>query len=99
MVMAGVDGILSKRHATELGFGPHSCDLFSLPKEQRDRIPSAPADLSYALDALASDHEYLLAGSVFPDGFVEKWIEVKSEEIKRVQRWPHPREFSMYYDL
>jgi len=99
MVMAGVDGILNKRHATDLGFGPHSCDLFSLPKEQRDKIPSAPADLSHALDALASDHEYLLAGNVFPDRFVEKWIEVKSEEIRRVQRWPHPREFTMYYDL
>ncbi|MBN1859321.1 glutamine synthetase beta-grasp domain-containing protein [Candidatus Bipolaricaulota bacterium] len=99
MVMAGAEGILHKRQATELGFGPYSCDLFSLPEEQRDKITAAPSDLSQALAALAADHEYLLAGDVFPRELVEKWIEVKSAELRRVQRWPHPREFSLYYDL
>ena len=99
MVMAGVDGILHEHHAIELGFGPYSCDLFSLPEEQRDKIAAAPTDLSLALAALVTDHEYLLAGDVFPKGFVEKWVEVKTAELRRVQRWPHPREFSLYYDL
>ena len=99
MVMAGVDGILRRLHATELGFGPHSCDLFSLPADERDKIVSAPTDLSHALDALAADHEYLLAGDVFPDGFVEKWIDAKTAELRRVQQWTHPREFVLYYDL
>lgn len=99
MVMAGVDGILNRRHATELGFGPYNCDLFSLPEERRSKITDAPTDLTHALDALASDQEYLYAGDVFPDGFVQKWIDVKTDELRRVQMWPHPREFALYYDL
>ncbi|MBV8304467.1 MAG: type I glutamate--ammonia ligase, partial [Acidimicrobiia bacterium] len=53
-----------------------------------------------ALNALESDHEYLLAGGVFTPDLIETWISYKRErEIDEVRLRPHPWEFYLYYDI
>ncbi|HHN46286.1 MAG TPA: hypothetical protein ENN09_02490, partial [Planctomycetes bacterium] len=64
------------------------------------KVPTTPADLSAALDALEQDHEYLLKGDVFTPDVIETWINYKREkEVDALRRRPHPYEFMLYYDI
>jgi glutamine synthetase len=55
--------------------------------------------LDEALDALEKDHDFLLAGDVFPQRLIDIWIENKRKEARKVNEIPHPMEFELYYDL
>jgi glutamine synthetase len=69
------------------------------PEELAD-VPSTPASLEAALDALEKDHEFLLKGDVFTQDVIDKWIEFKrAEEVDPVRMRPHPYEFKLYYDI
>lgn len=48
---------------------------------------------------LEKDHEFLLAGGVFPQQLINIWIKTKRKESRRVLEQPHPLEFELYYDL
>ena len=95
MLMAGLDGIKNKIHPGEAS----DKDLYHLPPEELAKIPTVCGSLREALDALAADHEFLLAGNVFSKGFVESYIELKYEEVYRFEHAPHPVEFQMYYSV
>ncbi len=99
LLMAGLDGITNKIDPTEEGFGPYDINLYNLPPEERSKIKALPASLDEALDALEIDHDFLLAGNVFPKRLIEIWIENKRKEARRVNDIPHPVEFELYYDL
>jgi len=99
MVMAGVDGILRRRHAVDLGLGPFNCDLYALPAEEAASLQPAPRDLEEALACLEQDHDFLLVGDVFSRGLIASWIECRRRDIGSVRQRPHPHEFSLYYDL
>src|SRR5512145_379688 len=69
MLMAGLDGIENKIHPGE----PLDKDIYDLGPEELASVPTMPASLDEALDALEADHEFLLKGNVFTEDAVEKW--------------------------
>jgi glutamine synthetase len=95
MMMAGLDGIQNRIDPGQ----PVDEDIFELPEEVLAGIPTVPASLDEALDALEQDHEFLLKGGVFTEDLIETWIEYKrKEEADQVRLRPHPWEFALYYD-
>ncbi len=93
MLLAGVDGIRRKLDPGAMGFGPFDVNVEKLPPEERDRIRSLPGSLDEALDALAADHAFLLAGGVFSEELVRSWIEVHRARARELRARPHPLEF------
>jgi glutamine synthetase len=72
-------------------------DLYDLPPEELMGIPTVCASLREAMDSLAADHDFLLAGDVFTKSQIEGYMELKWEEIYAYEHTPHPIEFKMYY--
>jgi len=98
-LLAGLDGIRQQIDPTEAGFGPIDADIFSWTDEQRAEIRPLSASLKGALDALAEDHDFLLAGDVFSEDLIERWIAFKmDEEYYQVRNRPHPYEMELYFD-
>ncbi|NPA49641.1 MAG: type I glutamate--ammonia ligase [Thermodesulfobacteria bacterium] len=96
MLMAALDGIENRIDPGE----PMDKDLYSLPPEELKDIPTTPATLEEALQALEEDHEFLLKGDVFTEDLIQKWIEYKREnEADQVRLRPHPYEFYLYFDI
>ncbi len=96
MLMAGLDGIANKIDPGE----PLDKDIYDMSPEELADVPSTPASLSDALDALAADHEFLLRGDVFTEDVIETWIGYKREnEVDQMRLRPHPYEFALYYDI
>ena len=96
LLMAGLDGIQNKITPP----GPLDKDLYDLPPEEKSQIDSTPADLAEALNALESDHEFLLKGDVFTKDVIETWLSYKREnEIDAIRLRPHPWEFALYFDI
>ncbi|NBB97530.1 MAG: type I glutamate--ammonia ligase [Alphaproteobacteria bacterium] len=93
LLMAGLDGIKNK-----IDPGPASDkDLYDLPPEELDGIPTVCASLREALDSLADDHDFLLAGDVFTKDQIMAYIDLKWEEVYAYEHTPHPVEYTMYY--
>ncbi|MDA7569481.1 type I glutamate--ammonia ligase [Emcibacteraceae bacterium] len=93
LMMAGLDGIENKIHPGEA----MDKDLYHLPPEELKEVPRVAASLGEALDALDADREFLKKGDVFSDDQIDAYIELKREEIQRLEMTPHPVEFEMYY--
>jgi glutamine synthetase len=99
MLMAGLDGIRNKINPEKEGFGPVDKDVFELEDFKARGIQPVPFSLGEALDALRTDHEYLLDGGVFTEDLIETWIDLKyNSEVKEVMRRPHPYEIELYLD-
>ena len=94
MLMAGLDGIQNRIDPGE----PLDKNIYELPPEELAHVPSMPATLAEACDALEADHEFLLKGDVFTDDVISQWIDMKRGEHDQVRLRPHPHEFHMYYD-
>ena len=95
-LMAGLDGIQNKIEPGE----PLEKDLYDLPPEEAKAIKSTPGNLAESLDALESDHDFLLKGDVFTPDVVETWIGYKrKKELTEVNLRPTPYEFFLYFDL
>jgi len=94
MLMAGLDGIKRELDPGE----PIDRNLYELPAEQLAGIPTVPASLDEALDALASDHAFLTEGDVFTEDLIGTYIEFRREQADRVKIRPHPYEFPLYFD-
>jgi len=96
MLMAALDGIENRIDPGE----PMDKDLYSLPPEELKNIPTTPATLEEALQALEEDHEFLMKGDVFTEDLIETWIRYKREnEADQVRLRPHPYEFFLYFDI
>jgi glutamine synthetase len=95
MLMAGLDGIANKIHPGDAA----DKDLYDLPAEEAKAIPTVCSSLGQALAALDDDREFLTTGGVFTDDMIDAYIELKNEEIERLDMTTHPVEFSMYYSL
>jgi glutamine synthetase len=93
LMMAGLDGIENKIHPGEA----MDKDLYHLPPEELKEVPRVAESLAVALDALDADREFLKKGDVFSDDQIDAYIELKREEIQRLEMTPHPIEFEMYY--
>ena len=96
MLMAALDGIENKIDPGE----PLDRNIYELDVETKSRIPSTPATLEEALQALRDDHMFLLKGNVFTPDVIDTWIEYKQEsEVDQLKLRPHPYEFLLYYDI
>jgi glutamine synthetase len=96
MLMAGLDGIQNKIDPGK----PMDKNIYDLPPEILKEIPSTPANLGDALDALERDHDFLLRGDVFSSDVIEAWIEYKrTNEVLEIALRPHPHEFALYFDI
>ncbi|MBA3494627.1 MAG: type I glutamate--ammonia ligase [Gammaproteobacteria bacterium] len=95
MLMAGLDGIMNKINPGD----PLDKNLYDLPPEELAKVPSCPASLEAALDALEKDHDFLFRGNVFTADVVETWLDYKrTKECDPIRLRPHPYEFALYYD-
>jgi glutamine synthetase len=95
MLMAGLDGIQNKIDPGE----PLDKNIYDLPPEELAKVPSCPASLEAALDALDRDREFLLQGDVFTADVIDTWLDYKrTHECDAVRMRPHPYEFMLYYD-
>jgi len=95
MLMAGLDGVKNKIDPGE----PTDINIYEAPEEILAKIPSTPGSLAEALDALESDHNFLLEGDVFTKDVIETYVNYKREnEVNPVNIQPHPHEFKLYYD-
>lgn len=93
LLMAGIDGIRNK-----IDPGPASDkDLYDLPPEELAGIPTVCGSLREALESLAADHDFLLAGDVFTRDQLEGYMALKWDEVYAFEHTPHPVEFQMYY--
>jgi glutamine synthetase len=93
LLMAGLDGIKNKIHPGD----PMDMDLYELSAEEAKDIPQVCGSLKEALDALDGDRDFLKAGGVFDDDQIDAYIDLKMEEVHRVNMHPHPVEFDLYY--
>ena len=93
MLMAGIDGIQNKIHPGDA----MDKDLYDLPPEELSQIPTVCASLREALESLNADRSYLTQGNVFTDEQIDAYIELKMEEVIKLEHTPHPVEFQMYY--
>ncbi|UWQ51303.1 type I glutamate--ammonia ligase [Leisingera caerulea] len=93
LLMAGLDGIRNKIDPGEA----MDKNLYDLPAEELEGIPTVCGSLREAIDALAADHDFLLQGDVFTKDQIDGYIELKMEEVHKFEHTPHPVEFGMYY--
>src|SRR5471030_281730 len=93
LLMAGMDGIINK---IDPG-APADKNLYDLPPREQKKIPEVCGSLREALENLDKDRGFLKAGGVMNDYFIDAYIELKMEEVMRLQLHPHPVEFDMYY--
>lgn len=96
LMMAGLDGIQNKINPGD----PLDKNIYDLPPEEAAAVPKTPGSLDAALDALESDHEFLLMGDVFTSDVIETWVDYKrTNEADAIRLRPHPYEFCLYYDM
>ncbi|TWG90018.1 L-glutamine synthetase [Luteimonas sp. J16] len=95
LLMAGLDGI---KNQIDPG-GPADKDLYDLPPEEEKLIPQVCSSLDQALEALDKDREFLKAGGVMSDDFIDGYIDLKMQEVTRFRAATHPLEYQLYYGV
>jgi glutamine synthetase len=95
MMLAGIDGIKNKIPPV----GPMDKDLYDLPKEQLKDVPTVCSSLEKALEALSADRQFLLQGDVFSSAMIDGYIDLKMDEVTKLNSHTHPIEFEMYYSV
>ena len=96
MLMAALDGIQNKTRPGD----PLDKDIYDLQPEELADVPTTPRSLELSLEALRSDHEFLLRGDVFTPDVIDTWIWYKqTHEVEALRIRPHPYEFTLYYDV
>ncbi len=95
LLMAGLDGIKNKIHPGDA----MDKDLYDLPAEEAAEIPTVAESFKDALAALDADREFLTAGGVFSDDFINSYIDLKSSDVQKINMTTHPLEFELYYSV
>ena len=95
MMMAGLDGIKNKIEPV----GPLDKDLYDMPAEELKDLPTVCSSLEMALDHLDADRGFLTEGDVFTDSQIDGYIDLKMEEVTKLNSTTHPVEFEMYYSV
>ncbi|KLI64234.1 type I glutamate--ammonia ligase [Aurantiacibacter marinus] len=93
LLMAGIDGIKNKIHPGEA----MDKNLYDLPPAELAEVPTVCGSLREALESLEADHEFLLAGGVFTKDQIDAYIELKWDEVHRVEMTPTAVEYDLYY--
>ncbi|KAA5804464.1 type I glutamate--ammonia ligase [Alkalicaulis satelles] len=95
LLMAGLDGIENRIHPGEA----MDKDLYDLPPEELKDIPTVCRSLREAMESLDADRAFLKKGGVFDDDQIDAYIDLKMEEVTRIEHHPHPVEFELYYKV
>ncbi|MEM9626567.1 MAG: type I glutamate--ammonia ligase [Pseudomonadota bacterium] len=95
LLMAGLDGIAKQIDPGE----PMDRNLYDLPANEIDELPTVCRTLGEALSALDGDRAFLTRGEVFSDGVIDAYIALKKNEIKALEAVPHPVEYQLYYSV
>jgi glutamine synthetase len=95
MLMAGLDGIENKIHPGD----PMDKDLYDLPPEELQGVPTVASSLRQAMECLDADRDFLKKGDVMSDDMIDGYIALKEEEVLTYDQAPHPIEYSMYYSV
>ncbi|MDP6375808.1 MAG: type I glutamate--ammonia ligase [Pseudomonadales bacterium] len=95
MLLAGIDGIRNEIHPGD----SFDKDLYDLPAEELQGVPTVAPTLEVALAALDEDRDFLKAGDVFSDHMIDGYLDLKQEEVDYLNATTHPAEFDMYYSL
>ncbi|SFX30271.1 glutamate--ammonia ligase [Marinospirillum alkaliphilum] len=95
LLMAGLDGIQNKIHPGDA----MDKNLYDLPPEEAAQVPQVCGSLREALEALKADRAFLTKGGVFTDDMLDAFIDLKMEEVHRLEHTTHPVEFDMYYSV
>ncbi|SFC40582.1 glutamine synthetase [Marinospirillum celere] len=95
LLMAGLDGIQNKIHPGDA----MDKNLYDLPAEEAANVPQVASSLTEALEALDKDREFLTKGGVFTDDMIDGYLQLKQEEVDRLNMTTHPVEFDMYYSV
>jgi glutamine synthetase len=93
--MAGLDGVRNQIHPG----APMDQDLYCLSQHEAAELPTVAGSLAEAITALDQDRAFLKEGGVFNDELIDGYIQLKQQEIIRLQSTTHPVEFDMYYSL
>ncbi|WP_417475912.1 type I glutamate--ammonia ligase [Maricaulis sp.] len=93
LLMAGLDGIENRIDPGD----PMDKDLYDLPPQELQGIPTVCRSLREALESLDADRDFLKKGGVMDDDQIDAYIDLKMEEVLRLEMHPHPVEFDMYY--
>ena len=95
MLMAGLDGIRNKIHPGD----PMDKNLYDLPPEELQGVPTVCGSLREALESLDADMDFLMQGDVFTKDMIEGYMELKWRDVHAFEQAPHPIEFQMYYSV
>ncbi len=95
MLMAGLDGIANKIDPGEEA----TKNLYDLPPEEAQDLPTVAGSLAEALAALDADRDFLKAGGVMDDDMIDAYIGLKTEEVDEMRLRTHPYEVEMYYSV
>jgi glutamine synthetase len=95
LLMAGLDGIENQIHPGD----PMDKDLYDLPAEELKDIPTVCRSLREAMESLDADRDFLKKGGVMDDDQIDAYINLKMEEVTRIEHHPHPVEFELYYKV
>jgi glutamine synthetase len=95
LLMAGLDGIARQIDPGEA----MDRNLYDLPPEEIDDLPTVCRTLEEALAALDQDRGFLTEAEVFTDDLIDAHIALKRAEIEAVERVPHPVEYQLYYSV
>ena len=93
LLMAGLDGIRNKLDPGQA----MDKNLYDLPPEELEGIPTVCGSLREALESLEADKDFLLVGDVFTKDQIDGYSELKWEEVYAFEHTPHPVEYQMYY--
>ena len=94
MLMAGLDGVQRQLDPGD----PLERNIYELRAEDAARVPRVPATLEAALDALEADRAFLLAGDVFTADLLDRWVELKRDEVSALRQRPTPYEYEQYFN-
>ena len=95
MLMAGLDGIENRMHPGDA----MDKDLYDLPPEELEGVPTVCGSLREALVSLDADREFLTKGDVMTDDLIDGYLDLKWEEVFQFEHAPHPVEYAMYYSV
>lgn len=95
ILLAGLDGIERKLQPGDA----MDRNLYDLQPNELEGIPNTCRSLAEALDALEADHGFLTDHDIMPAELVEGYVEVKRQEIDRLDRLPTTAEMELYYSV
>jgi glutamine synthetase len=95
LLMAGLDGISRQIDPGEA----MDRNIYDLPPEEIDELPTVARTLAEALEELDKDRAFLTVDEVLSDDLIDAYLALKRSEIEAVERVPHPVEYQLYYSI